>query len=109
MEALKAMSLNFLTTVIPAPFIIMSHCLCARPGHREDLSLLTQDWEDPSEFPGCDQFCSDSWRIFCRGDLSGRGVQDEKLQEYVRWCQTGSTQEPAKETSQPGPPRKKVG
>ena len=89
-----------------AACITMSHYLCARSGHRDD-GLLIQDWEDPSEFYGCGQFCSDSWRIFCRGDLSGKGVQDKKLQKYVRWWQTGSAQEPPEETSQPGPRRKK--
>lgn len=29
-----------------------------------------QAWEDVQEFYGCGKFVSDSWRIFCRGELS---------------------------------------
>lgn len=53
-----------------------------------------QDWKDPSEFYGCGKFVSDSWRIFCRGETSSKGVEDATLQRYLRWLNTGSLSEP---------------
>ena len=29
-----------------------------------------QDWDDVQKFYGCGKFTSDSWRIFCRNELS---------------------------------------
>lgn len=31
---------------------------------------ILQDWVDVQEFYGCGKFVSDSWRIFCRGELA---------------------------------------
>lgn len=47
-----------------------------------------QDWEDVIQLYGCGKFVSDSWRIFCLGDTSGRGVQDLNLKRYVSWFQS---------------------
>jgi hypothetical protein len=35
--------------------------------------FLATDWEDPTAFYGCGKFVADSYRIFCRGDVSGAG------------------------------------
>ncbi|KAI8474540.1 MAG: hypothetical protein J3K34DRAFT_518071 [Monoraphidium minutum] len=48
--------------------------------------FLAEDWADPSEFYGCGKFVADSWRIFCRGDATGAGVEDRNLKAYVAWA-----------------------
>jgi hypothetical protein len=57
----------------------------------EAASVLAghQEWEDPCEFHGCGKFASDSWRIFCRGERSARGVEDATLLRYLRWLNSG--------------------
>lgn len=52
-----------------------------------------QDWQDPAEFKGCGRFCSDSWRIFCRGHRGLRDVEDRNLQAYLRWLTKGVLEE----------------
>ncbi|GAB4820503.1 hypothetical protein N2152v2_007549 [Parachlorella kessleri] len=51
--------------------------------------FLEKDWEDPQEFKGCGKFTSDSWRIFCRGHRSLRGIEDPTLLRYLRWLTKG--------------------
>jgi hypothetical protein len=54
-------------------------------------AFLTAAWKDPSELRGCGKFCSDSWRVFCRGEVgSVRGIDDAMLRQFVRWCGGGS-------------------
>ena len=54
-----------------------------------------QAWEEPSEFHGCGKFAADSWRIFCRGQTSPKGVEDATLKRYLRWLSTGKLVEKA--------------
>ncbi|BDA50661.1 probable methyl-CpG-binding domain protein 4 [Coccomyxa sp. Obi] len=58
------------------------------------VAFFEKDWKDPSEFYGCGKFTSDSWRIFCRGERSSKGVADATLLRYLRWRNTGSLKEP---------------
>jgi hypothetical protein len=46
--------------------------------------FLGTDWEDPTEFYGCGKFVADSWRIFCRGDVSGAG-EGSALRQGTFW------------------------
>ncbi|CAL8465066.1 g4601 [Coccomyxa elongata] len=58
------------------------------------VAFFEKDWKDPSEFYGCGKFTSDSWRIFCRGERSSKGVEDATLLRYLRWRNTGSFVDP---------------
>ncbi len=60
-----------------------------------------QAWEEPSEFHGCGKFAADSWRIFCRGQTSPKGVEDATLKRYLRWLSTGKLVEKAVVSSRP--------
>ena len=54
------------------------------------LAFLASAWKDPAEFKGCGGFCSDSWRVFCRGETQTvRGIEDAMLRSFVRWCSGG--------------------
>jgi len=53
-----------------------------------------QDWKDPTEFDGCGKFTADSWRIFCKGRSSSKGVEDATLLRYLRWLNTGRLLDP---------------
>lgn len=53
-------------------------------------AFLCAAWADPSELRGCGKFVSDSWRVFCRGEVGGvRGIDDAMLRQFVRWCGGG--------------------
>ena len=60
-----------------------------------------QAWQEPSEFHGCGKFAADSWRIFCRGQTSPKGVEDATLKRYLRWLSTGKLVEKAAAGSRP--------
>ncbi|PSC72795.1 DNA glycosylase isoform A [Micractinium conductrix] len=55
--------------------------------------FLATDWQEPSQFHGCGKFVSDSYHIFCRGQRSAAGVEDKNLLRYLRWRQSGSTED----------------
>lgn len=62
--------------------------------HLTDCGILSgQDWADVQEFYGCGKFVSDSWQIFCRGELALQGVEDVNLRRYLRWANTDMAKE----------------
>mmetsp|Transcript_69 Transcript_69/g.238 ORF Transcript_69/g.238 Transcript_69/m.238 type:complete len:278 (-) Transcript_69:214-1047(-) len=77
---------------------------------RMSASFLAEDWDDVTTFHGVGAFTSDSFRIFCLGDLSlrneqGRKVEDATLLRYLHWARRdGDT--PAVDQDQ-GPPSTK--
>jgi hypothetical protein len=49
--------------------------------------FLATEWEDPTAFYGCGKFVADSYRIFCRGDVSGAGAaQGRRLYGAAGGC-----------------------
>ncbi len=57
------------------------------------LTAGVQDWDDVQEFYGCGKFVSDSWRIFCCGQLQLQGVEDVNLRRYLRWANGGGIED----------------
>jgi len=56
---------------------------------RMSSDFLLTAWKTPQQFYGCGKFVSDSWRIFCTGETSCRGVEDVNLKRYLHWLATG--------------------
>lgn len=54
-------------------------------------AFLGTNWTEPSEFYGVGKFTTDSWRIFCRGDTRGAGVEDVNLRRYLSWLKTSGS------------------
>lgn len=48
------------------------------------------EWSLPSDLPGCGRYATNSWRIFCLGEVpSLRELKDKELRRYVHWLTTG--------------------
>lgn len=51
---------------------------------------LAGGWTTPMDLPGCGKYATDSWLIFCRGEVPRiEELRDKELRRYVHWLATG--------------------